>query len=120
MARGYTRLSECASRVIVEKLLERLATSDKTTIVIERQPDGKIRVTSNSWGDEAKVFMRDQVLELLVALRSAACTSLAKPNARTSGTRRSRSTTRIGLGRRSSRTETVFHARMKRCFTNER
>ena len=64
MARGYTRLSECASRVIVEKLLERLATSDETTIVVERQPDGKIRVTSNSWGDEAKVFMRDQVLEL--------------------------------------------------------
>jgi hypothetical protein len=53
---------------IPEKVLERLATSDKTTIVIERQPDGKMRVTSNSWGDEAKVFMRDQVLELLVAL----------------------------------------------------
>jgi hypothetical protein len=47
---------------IAEKVLERLATSDRTTIVIERQPDGKIRVTSNSWGDEAKVFMRDQVL----------------------------------------------------------
>jgi hypothetical protein len=28
-----------------EKVLERLATSDKTTIVIERQPDGKMRVT---------------------------------------------------------------------------
>jgi len=100
-------------------LLERLATSDETTIVVERQPDGKIRVTSNSWGDEAKVFMRDQVLELLVALPER-CLHVARKNARTSGTRRYRSTTRIGLGRRSSRTETVFHARMKRCFTNER
>jgi hypothetical protein len=51
-----------------KKVLERLATSDKTTIVIERQADGKMRVTSNSWGDEAKVFMRDRVLELRVAL----------------------------------------------------
>jgi hypothetical protein len=45
---------------IGERVLERLATSDKTTIVIEKQPNGKMRVTSNSWGDEAKVFMRDQ------------------------------------------------------------
>jgi hypothetical protein len=29
-----------------EKVLERLATSDKTTIVIEKQPDGKMRVKS--------------------------------------------------------------------------
>jgi hypothetical protein len=53
---------------IAEKVLESLATSDKTTIVIERQPDGKMRVTSNSWADEANVFMCDQVLGLLVAL----------------------------------------------------
>jgi hypothetical protein len=31
---------------IPEKVLERLATSDKTTIVVERKPDGKIRVKS--------------------------------------------------------------------------
>jgi hypothetical protein len=30
------------------EVLERLATSDKTTIVIERQPDGKMRVASGS------------------------------------------------------------------------
>ena len=30
----------------LEKVLERLATSEKVTIVIERQPDGKMRVTS--------------------------------------------------------------------------
>jgi hypothetical protein len=38
------------------KVLERLATSDKTTIVIEKQPDGKMRVTSGSWDNE-KVFL---------------------------------------------------------------
>jgi hypothetical protein len=40
---------------ISEKVLERLATSDMTTIVIERQPDGKMRVASGSWDGE-KVF----------------------------------------------------------------
>jgi len=40
-----------------------LATSDKTTIVVERQPDGKMRVTSGSWDGE-KVFLKDQVLEV--------------------------------------------------------
>jgi hypothetical protein len=40
-----------------------LATSDKTTIVIEKQPDGKIRVTSASWEGE-KIFLWDQVIEV--------------------------------------------------------
>jgi hypothetical protein len=49
-----------------------LATSDKTTIVIEpivieRQPDGKMRVTSGSWDGE-KVFLKDQVLEVRHAI----------------------------------------------------
>ena len=44
------------------KVLERLATSDKSTIVIERQPDGKMRVTSGSWDGE-KVLLKDQVLK---------------------------------------------------------
>ena len=44
-------------------VLEKLATSEKATIVIERQPDGKMRVTSGSW-DGAKVILRDQALEL--------------------------------------------------------
>ena len=48
---------------IEEKVLEKLATSDKVTIVIERQPDGKMRVTSGSWDGE-KVILRDQVLEV--------------------------------------------------------
>jgi hypothetical protein len=50
-----------------EKVLERLATSDKTTIVIEKQPDGKMRVTSGSWDGE-KIFLRDQVLEVRFAI----------------------------------------------------
>jgi hypothetical protein len=45
-----------------EKTLEKLATSDRITIVIERQPDGKMRVTSGSWDGE-KVLSRDRVLE---------------------------------------------------------
>ena len=47
---------------IEEKVLEKLATSYKATIVIERQADGKMRVTSGSWDGE-KVILRDQVLE---------------------------------------------------------
>jgi hypothetical protein len=47
----------------LEKVLERLATTEKSTVVIERQPDGKMRVTSGSWYGE-KVFLRDQVLEV--------------------------------------------------------
>jgi hypothetical protein len=40
-----------------------LATSDKTTIVIEKQPDGKMRITSGSWNGE-KIFLKDQVIEV--------------------------------------------------------
>jgi hypothetical protein len=48
---------------IEEKVLEKLATSDKATIVVDRLPEGKIRVTSTSWDGE-KVILRDQVLEV--------------------------------------------------------
>jgi hypothetical protein len=46
-----------------EKVLEKLATSDKATIVVERLTDRKMRVTSGSWDGE-KVILRDQVLEV--------------------------------------------------------
>jgi hypothetical protein len=65
---------------IEEKVLEKLATSDKATIVVERQSDGKMRVTSGSWDGE-KVILRDQVLEVrnvdghLSPARSAGTTS---------------------------------------------
>ena len=42
----------------LEKVLEKLATPDRLTIVIERQPGGKMRVTSASW-DGRKVLLRD-------------------------------------------------------------
>src|SRR5260370_39392284 len=48
---------------ILEKVLEKLATSEKTTIVVAREADGKMRVTSGSWEGE-KVFLKDQVLEV--------------------------------------------------------
>jgi hypothetical protein len=44
-------------------VLEILALSEDTQVVIARLPDGKMRVTSKSW-DEAKVILPDQVLEL--------------------------------------------------------
>jgi hypothetical protein len=47
----------------LEKVLDRLAVTEKSTIVIESQPDGKMRATSGSW-DWEKVFLRDQVLEV--------------------------------------------------------
>jgi hypothetical protein len=43
--------------------LEKLATMDKTTLVCEKAPEGKILVMSGSW-DSEKVFLRDQVLEV--------------------------------------------------------
>jgi hypothetical protein len=39
----------------LEKVLEKLAISEKTTIVVAREIDGKMRVTSGSWEGE-KVF----------------------------------------------------------------
>ena len=35
-----------------EKVLERLATTERVTIVVEREIDGKMRVTSGSWDGE--------------------------------------------------------------------
>jgi hypothetical protein len=37
-----------------QKVLERLATSDKATIVVERQTGGKIRVTSGSFNTKLR------------------------------------------------------------------
>jgi hypothetical protein len=33
----------------LEKVLDRLAVTDKATLVLERAPEGKMRVTSGSW-----------------------------------------------------------------------
>ena len=46
----------------LDKVLERLATSNRLTLVVERLHDGKMRVTSSSW-DHERVLLRDQALE---------------------------------------------------------
>jgi hypothetical protein len=51
-----------------EKVLEKLATSDKVTIVIERLTDGEMQVTSGSWDGE-KVILRDQRLWEMLPIR---------------------------------------------------
>jgi hypothetical protein len=68
---------------VLEKVLERLATSDKSTIVVERQPDGKMRVTLLGW--EKFVFARSGAR---IAASGGVYTSSAK------GTHRSRRTIR--------------------------
>ena len=52
-----------ACRQRLDRVIEKLATSDKVTLTAERQPDGKMRVTSNSWDGE-KVLFRNEVLEV--------------------------------------------------------
>jgi hypothetical protein len=47
----------------LEKVLERLATTEKATLVFARDTEGKIRVTSGSW-DREKVILKGQVLEV--------------------------------------------------------
>jgi len=47
----------------VQRILERLATTEKITLVCERAPDGKIRGTSCSWDGE-KVILPDQLDEI--------------------------------------------------------
>ena len=44
-------------------VIEKMAIADSTNLVLEKPPEGKIRVTSKSW-DDAKVILRDQVLEI--------------------------------------------------------
>jgi hypothetical protein len=82
---------------IAEKVLESLATSDKTTIVVERQPDGKMPVTSGSWDGE-KVFLKDQVLEVRHAVPDARLHVARKTKAPESGTRPMSPMTPNGLG----------------------
>jgi hypothetical protein len=87
---------------IGEKVLERLATSDKTTIVIGRRPDGKMQVTSGAWDGE-KIFSRDQVLEVRHAVPGSRLPALAKyQRRRMTGTHRCRSTIRMALACRAT------------------
>jgi hypothetical protein len=47
----------------LEKVIGKLATTEKTTLAIAREVGGKIRVTSGSWDGE-KVILKDEVLEV--------------------------------------------------------
>jgi hypothetical protein len=51
------------------KALERLATSDKTTIVAERHLDGKMRVTSGHWNRRKYLFDKGARIDVYVAAR---------------------------------------------------
>jgi hypothetical protein len=50
----------------LDKVLKKLATSERTTTASSGLHDGKMRVTSASWDGE-KVLLRDQVLGCRVA-----------------------------------------------------
>jgi hypothetical protein len=47
----------------LEKVIEKLAVSEKTSLILAREEGGKIRVTSDSWDGE-KVILKDQILEV--------------------------------------------------------
>jgi hypothetical protein len=48
---------------MLEKVLERMATSEDTVLVIKENRKGEMRVTSRHWED-AKVLGRNEVLEV--------------------------------------------------------
>jgi hypothetical protein len=47
----------------LNRVIEKLATSDEVTLTVERSAEGKMRVTSSSW-DAQRVFAPDHVLEV--------------------------------------------------------
>jgi hypothetical protein len=49
--------------VNLEKVLEKLATTDKATLVFEKAPEGKVRVTASTWASE-NVILKGEVLEV--------------------------------------------------------
>jgi hypothetical protein len=77
----------------LNRVIEKLPTSDKVTLTIERVTEGKMRVTSSGWADE-KVLPPDQVLSS--ATSAAGSTSPEKRDTRTNGTGRSSPMTPTG------------------------
>jgi hypothetical protein len=47
----------------MEKVLEKLGTTESTTLTVKRDEGGKIRVTSLLW-ESAKVILKNEVLEI--------------------------------------------------------
>jgi len=60
------------------KTREVLLKADRVSVVFERLPDGKIRVTTSSW-DDAKVILPDQVLEVAIVGKQVALVRVDKP-----------------------------------------
>jgi hypothetical protein len=69
---------------IDEKVLERMGTTEGVTLVLKREVEGKIRVTSNLW-EEAKVLLRGEMLEVRTSREGSI--SPGSPADRTNGTR---------------------------------
>jgi hypothetical protein len=80
----------------LNRVIEKLATSDKVTLTVERLPEGKMRVTSGRW-DHEKVFAPDQVLE--VRWINSRLHVARKERHTTNGTARSRPMTPMARGR---------------------
>ena len=87
----HLRLQYRCIRTLLEKVLERLATTEKSTIVIERQPDGKMRVTCSNYAASRRVY-----------------TSPATRAGTLNGTRRSRRTIRTDPATNALMTEDVI------------
>ena len=49
----------------VDKVLKKLAKTDKVMVSLEALPEGKIRANTSAWGD-GKVLLRNEVLEVRV------------------------------------------------------
>ena len=67
--------SGTVARARREKVIERLVVTDNATIVVDKAPEGKIRVTSGSWDGE-KVFLKDRCSKR--PMSRAGCMSLEK------------------------------------------
>ena len=80
-------------KMLLEKVIEKLAITDRITLVCETLKDGKIRVNSSPWAD-AEVILKSEVLE--VRNLDGGCGWPGNPGNTTRATRRSRLTTLMG------------------------
>jgi hypothetical protein len=91
---------------LTEKVLERLGTTESTTLVLKHEEGGKIRVASLLW-EAPKAILRGDVLEVRNVRGSPH--SLARPATTINRTRRSRSMTPTAR-QRHRRSVTAQHA----------
>ena len=65
----------------MEKVLEKLRTTESTTSAVSRETDGKIRLTSQLWPEPKVMILKGEVLEVHGRLQS-----LARSTTRMNGT----------------------------------